>query len=84
MQRELTRANFLRASGLGLAGVSFALTLAPARALGLEGSQSPARTSTNATYYNNASFNAADPYVLHDERSGYYYVQGWRRSVPIA
>ena len=64
---------FLKASGLGLAGVTFALALAPARASALEGSQSPARTSTNATYYNNALFDAADPYVLPDERSGYYY-----------
>jgi len=63
----------LRASGLGLAGAGFALTLAPARAQALEGSQNAAQTSSNATYYNNALFNAADPYVLRDERSGYYY-----------
>jgi hypothetical protein len=29
--------------------------------------------STNATYFNNAALAAADPYVLHDKRSGYYY-----------
>ena len=28
---------------------------------------------TNATYFNNAALAAADPYVLHDKRSGYYY-----------
>jgi GH43 family beta-xylosidase len=28
---------------------------------------------TNATYFNDAALPAADPYVLHDERSGYYY-----------
>jgi Glycosyl hydrolases family 43 len=28
---------------------------------------------TNATYYNDAAFPAADPYVLHDPRGGYYY-----------
>ena len=28
---------------------------------------------TNATYFNNAALPAADPYVLHDKRSGYYY-----------
>jgi hypothetical protein len=28
---------------------------------------------TNATYFNNAALVAADPYVLHDKRSGYYY-----------
>src|SRR3954453_9941490 len=28
---------------------------------------------TNATYFNDASLPAADPYVLHDEASGYYY-----------
>jgi Glycosyl hydrolases family 43 len=33
----------------------------------------PADTSTNATYFNNAAFPAADPYVLHDPRSGFYY-----------
>jgi GH43 family beta-xylosidase len=30
-------------------------------------------TDTNATYFNNAALPAADPYVLHDPRSGYYY-----------
>jgi hypothetical protein len=33
----------------------------------------PGGARTNATYYNNAAFPAADPYVLHDKRSGYYY-----------
>jgi GH43 family beta-xylosidase len=33
----------------------------------------PADSRTNATYFNNAAFPAADPYVLHDPRSGYYY-----------
>jgi len=28
---------------------------------------------TNATYFNDAALPAADPYVLHDQRSGYYY-----------
>jgi GH43 family beta-xylosidase len=28
---------------------------------------------TNATYFNDAALPAADPYVLHDKRSGYYY-----------
>jgi GH43 family beta-xylosidase len=32
-----------------------------------------ARASTNATYFNDASLAAADPYVLHDPSSGYYY-----------
>jgi beta-xylosidase len=31
------------------------------------------RARTNATYFNNAALAAADPYVLHDRRSGYYY-----------
>jgi GH43 family beta-xylosidase len=30
-------------------------------------------TRTNATYFNDAALPAADPYVLHDKRSGYYY-----------
>jgi GH43 family beta-xylosidase len=33
----------------------------------------PDRARTNATYFNNAALVAADPYVLHDQRSGYYY-----------
>jgi glycosyl hydrolase family 43 len=28
---------------------------------------------TNATYFNNGTVPAADPYVLHDSASGYYY-----------
>ena len=35
--------------------------------------QPSAQASTNATYYNNALFDAADPHVLYDERGGYYY-----------
>lgn len=30
-------------------------------------------SETNATYYNNATIPAADPYVLYDDDSGYYY-----------
>ena len=30
-------------------------------------------SSTDATYFNNAAMNAADPHVLHDPASGYYY-----------
>jgi len=44
--------------------------LTPAGALD---ARSPDRACTNATYYNDASFDAADPYVLYDEGSGYYY-----------
>jgi GH43 family beta-xylosidase len=33
----------------------------------------PAGTWTDATYFNDAAFAAADPYVMHDPRSGYYY-----------
>ncbi len=33
----------------------------------------PARTQSDATYFNNAAFAAADPYVMHDPRSGFYY-----------
>jgi hypothetical protein len=45
-----------------------ALLVAPAAA-----QAHPADSRTNATYFNNAAFPAADPYVLHDKRSGYYY-----------
>jgi GH43 family beta-xylosidase len=33
----------------------------------------PMRTRSDATYFNNAAFAAADPYVMHDPRSGFYY-----------
>jgi GH43 family beta-xylosidase len=33
----------------------------------------PGDAKTNATYYNDGALPAADPYVLHDPRSGYYY-----------
>src|SRR3954449_10688029 len=32
-----------------------------------------AQATTNATYFNDASLPAADPYVLHDPSTGYYY-----------
>jgi GH43 family beta-xylosidase len=32
-----------------------------------------AQAATNATYFNDASLPAADPYVLHDPSTGYYY-----------
>jgi hypothetical protein len=50
----------------GLLLCVLALLLAPAAA-----HAQPA--DTNATYFNDAAFPAADPYVLHDPRSGYYY-----------
>ncbi|MFZ1997331.1 MAG: family 43 glycosylhydrolase [Solirubrobacteraceae bacterium] len=33
----------------------------------------PLGTFTDATYYNDAAFAAADPYVMHDPRTGFYY-----------
>ncbi|MDR1440641.1 MAG: family 43 glycosylhydrolase [Clostridiales bacterium] len=33
----------------------------------------PGGRATNATFYNNAAFRGADPHVLYDESSGYYY-----------
>ncbi|CAA9430564.1 GH43_33 / GH43 / GH43_31 / GH43_30 / GH43_ 34 / GH43_8 / GH43_4 / GH43_32 / GH43_17 / GH117 [uncultured Rubrobacteraceae bacterium] len=54
---------------IGEVGLGFALSLAP----DVGGLQGVAQTGTNATYYNAASFDAADPYVLSDERGGYYY-----------
>jgi hypothetical protein len=46
-----------------------------ASAPGLAASASPddGPAGTDATYYNNAALRAADPYVLHDKASGYYY-----------
>ena len=49
-----------------------AVVLAELLALGAAGSAAAA-TRTNATYFNDAALPAADPYVLHDARSGYYY-----------
>jgi GH43 family beta-xylosidase len=33
----------------------------------------PADLRTDATYFNNAAFAAADPYVMHDPATGFYY-----------
>ena len=70
MKAEFTRRDFLKAGGLGLAGAGLTMTLASA---GAWAARFPNQAVTNATYYNDASFNAADPYVLYDEGSGYYY-----------
>ena len=48
------------------------LVLAAALAVGFA-APAFATTATNATYFNDAALPAADPYVLHDARSGYYY-----------
>jgi GH43 family beta-xylosidase len=53
------------------------LALALALALALLATAAPFAQAhpadTNATYFNDAALPAADPYVLHDPRSGYYY-----------
>src|SRR4051795_13617038 len=49
-----------------------AVVLAELLALGAATSAA-AGTRTNAAYFNDAALAAADPYVLHDTRSGYYY-----------
>src|SRR3954454_12316682 len=49
-----------------------AVVLAELLALGVAASAG-AHIRTNATYFNDAAPPAADPYVLHDARSGYYY-----------
>jgi hypothetical protein len=73
VEKGFTRQEFLKVSGLGLAGASLGITLMQAGASAAQTvSPSTGQASTNATYYNNALFNAADPYVLHDEQSGYY------------
>jgi GH43 family beta-xylosidase len=41
-----------------------------------------ARAHTDATYFNDAEFAAADPYVLHDPRSGYYYAYSTEGALP--
>ncbi len=39
-------------------------------------------TPTDATYFNNAALPAADAYVLHDPRSGYYYAYSTTGAYP--
>jgi hypothetical protein len=74
VERSFTRQEFLKVGGLGLAGASLGMALVQAGASAAQAvSQSTGQASTNATYYNNALFDAADPYVLRDENSGYYY-----------
>ncbi|WP_331272822.1 family 43 glycosylhydrolase [Motilibacter deserti] len=59
---------------------TFSRALAAAVVTALVGTLAPAATAappepalTDATYFNSASQNAADPFVLFDEASGYYY-----------
>jgi hypothetical protein len=74
VEKGFTRQEFLQVSGLGLAGADLGITLLQTGASAAQTvSQSSGQASTNATYYNNALFNAADPHVLHDEQSGYFY-----------
>jgi hypothetical protein len=70
MHRELTRGGFLEARGLGMVGLNLALGSSPRRAAALTGLQGAAQAGTSATYYNDASFDAADPCVLIDEPEG--------------
>jgi Glycosyl hydrolases family 43 len=47
-----------------------------ARAVGpppLPGAARPPGIQSDATYFNNAALAAADPYVMHDPRTGFYY-----------
>jgi beta-xylosidase len=53
--------------------VLFIVVLFAGAAAPTAGAHPPDHARTNATYYNNAALPAADPYVLHDKRSGYYY-----------
>ncbi|MFC4555480.1 glycoside hydrolase family 43 protein [Georgenia faecalis] len=66
------------------AAVAIGLTLlAGAQGAAAETAPPPAR-DTNATYYNNAAFDAADPHVLFDEASGYYYAYSTDGATPDA
>jgi len=53
-----------------MAGLNLALGSSPRRAAAVNGLQGAAQAGTSATYYNDASFDAADPYVLIDEPEG--------------
>src|SRR3954449_6214245 len=55
--------------------VAVALAIAPAAARA-------ATATTNATYFNDAALNAADPFVLHDASTGYYYAYSTEAADP--
>jgi hypothetical protein len=64
MESRFARRDFLKASGLGLAGAGLTMALMPAGGWAMQGSRNVSssldQTGTNATSYNDASFNAAD------------------------
>ncbi|GIH15222.1 glycoside hydrolase family 43 protein [Rugosimonospora africana] len=71
-RRRFLQLSALAGAGAALAAPGAAAASAPA---GQKAGQSKPPVNgrgTNATYYNDAQFNAADPFVLHDV-SGYYY-----------
>src|SRR4051794_10567312 len=43
-----------------------------------------AHAATNASYFNDASLPAADPYVLHDPATGYYYAYSTDGPDPVS
>jgi hypothetical protein len=53
--------------------VAAVLALAGAPTIPAAADTQAATSGTNATYYNDATMRAADPYVLYDKASGYYY-----------
>ena len=78
MNSSVTRRDFLQISGLSMAGTAVAGALTPARASAAtrhprSDSPSATRVTTDATYYNNALTEGADPHVRYDVPSGYYY-----------
>src|SRR6201995_3399198 len=56
---------------LGLTGLVVVAVMSIALVAGAGPASAAPRT--NATYFNDASMAAADPYVLYDRKSGYYY-----------
>jgi GH43 family beta-xylosidase len=64
MRKALAFAVALAAAAMTIAAAPVARAAPPVR---------EAAVTTNATYFNDASTLAADPYVLYDSSSGYYY-----------
>jgi hypothetical protein len=76
VRRRFRRAGRLPGATLGavLGAVTIALTsVTGVTAASVDAEGRPGPSTTNATFYNDASVPAADPYVLYDKGSGYYY-----------
>jgi beta-xylosidase len=71
MSKDATRKACLVRAALVAAAIAITGPIGVASAAATSATTAP--TSTNATYFNDASTLSADPYVLYDSKSGYYY-----------